>query len=63
MNEQNIDRRNFDVVSISQPGKAKKKNYVQNAMFLAGIEKTSGQFVKVFADIIRTKTGGKGALK
>ena len=63
MNEQNIDRRNFDVVSLSQPGKTKKKNYIQSAMFLNGIEKTSGQFVKVFADIIRTKTGGKGALK
>jgi hypothetical protein len=52
MNNQNADKRNYDVASISRPGKQKRANYVQNALHIDSKKlQTSGRFIKVFSDI------------
>ncbi|MFC1568151.1 hypothetical protein ACFL37_00450 [Candidatus Margulisiibacteriota bacterium] len=50
MNQQ-VDKRNYDVASIGQPGK-KRANYVQDALHIdrSKIARTS-QFIKVFSDM------------
>jgi len=64
MNERQIDRRNYDVASISRPGKEKRANYVKDALH---IEKdkisTSGNFIKVFSDIFLKKEAGPKAYR
>ncbi|MFH1542228.1 MAG: hypothetical protein ABIE84_03965 [bacterium] len=55
MNQQ-LDKNNFDVVSISQPGKTKRSNHIQNALTLDPKRmKQSGQFVKIFSDMFLKK--------
>ena len=59
----NNDRNNYDVASISQPGKDKRANFVRNALQIEKKSlKTSGQFVKVFADMFLRKEAGNKAI-
>lgn len=59
MSHENPDKRNFDVVSVSRSGKAKRANYIQDAL---QIEKekiaSSGKFIKIFADVFLKKEAG-----
>ncbi len=61
-NRENVNKRNFDVASISRPGRTKRANYIQEALF---IEKekisTSGKFIKVFSDIFLKREAGNKA--
>ncbi len=54
-----VDKRNYDIASISHPGKEKRTNHVQDALH---IEKASiqvpGQFVRIFADMFLKKEAG-----
>ena len=54
-----VDRNNYDVVSISQPGKDKRTNTVQYALEYdyTKVERP-GSFVSVFADMFLRKEGG-----
>ncbi|MDD5382355.1 MAG: hypothetical protein PHH60_01730 [Candidatus Margulisbacteria bacterium] len=57
--EKNINKSNYDVVSLSQPGKAKRANYVQDATFISKDSiSVSGKFIRVFADIFLKKEAG-----
>lgn len=57
-----VDKRNYDVVSISQPGKEKRANHVQSALeYDYKKVETPGQFVKVFADMFLKKEVGNKA--
>lgn len=62
MNQQNVDKRNYDVVSINRPGKTKRANYVQDALH---IEKSrtsvAGSFIKVFSDVFLKREAGHKA--
>lgn len=60
MENENIDKRNYDVVSISSPHKAKRSNYIQDATSTAKVEKPAGSFVRVFADIWLRHEAGRG---
>ncbi|OGB87118.1 hypothetical protein A3H09_00290 [Candidatus Falkowbacteria bacterium RIFCSPLOWO2_12_FULL_45_13] len=58
-----VDKSNYDVVSISQQGKAKRANYVQDAMHIERERVASpSQFVKVFSDIFLKREAGKKAI-
>lgn len=58
MNEQ-VDKRNYDIASISRPGKEKRANYVQDALQIdRDRAQLPGQFVKIFADIFLKKEAG-----
>ncbi|MBN2058138.1 MAG: hypothetical protein JW782_05035 [Candidatus Saganbacteria bacterium] len=60
MNERNVDKRNFDVASISRPGRANRTNYIQNALQVDRSKlPATGQFFDVLADMILTRTAGK----
>lgn len=64
MNEQYVDKTNYDVASISRPGKEKRANYVQDALH---IEKekihTPGKFIKVFSDMFLKKEARASAYR
>jgi hypothetical protein len=49
----------YDVASITRKGQEKRANFVQNANQMNRVEKTSGQFVRVFADIFLKHEAGK----
>jgi hypothetical protein len=51
MSNQNFDKSRYDVVSLNRKGSEKKANYVQDAYHMSKTQKSSGQFVRVFADI------------
>lgn len=52
MKDQAVDKRNFDVASISRKGQAKRSNYVQDALHIDRSKiKQTGQFIKVFSDM------------
>lgn len=60
MSEQNVDKRNFDVASISRPGRANRTNYIQDALQVDRSNlPATGQFIKVFADMFLTRTASK----
>lgn len=59
MDNQNKNSRNYDIVSISRANSPKKAHYVQDALHIEKQQKTSGQFVKVFADIFLKHEAGK----
>jgi len=63
MSGQQLDRNNYDVASISQPGKDKRTNTVQFALEYdyTKVERP-GSFVKVFADMFLRKEGGTNRL-
>ena len=59
MNRENPDKRNFDVASISRSGKAKRANYVQDALQIDKAKvASSGNFIKVFADVFLKREAG-----
>lgn len=41
----------YDVVSVSRQGTEKKANYIQHAHQMSAAQQTTGQFVRVFADM------------
>jgi hypothetical protein len=56
-----VDKRNYDVASISRPGKTKRANYIQDALHIekSKISQTS-QFIKVFSDMfLKRETSNK----
>ena len=56
MKEQNLDRRNYDVVSLSRTGKAKRSNYVQPALEMDPKSITKpGKFIAVFSNMFKTR--------
>lgn len=59
MNEQQVDKRNYDVASISRKGKEKRANYIQDALHIdkSKISSTS-QFIEVFSDIFLKREAG-----
>ncbi|MFH1576189.1 MAG: hypothetical protein ABID35_01450 [Candidatus Margulisiibacteriota bacterium] len=60
MTQQPVDKRNYDVALISRPGQEKRATFVQDALHIekSRIE-SSGQFISVFANMFRNKTGHK----
>lgn len=59
MNRENVDKRNYDVASISRPGKTKRSNYVQDALHVERSKISStGSFIKVFSDIFLKREAG-----
>ncbi|OGB89846.1 hypothetical protein A2625_05290 [candidate division WOR-1 bacterium RIFCSPHIGHO2_01_FULL_53_15] len=59
MSNEKTDRNNYDIASISHLGQEKRTNHVQSALQMDKVEKSSGQFVKVFADIFLKHEAGK----
>jgi hypothetical protein len=54
--EQTIDRRNYDIVSLNRQGREKRESYVQDALRIDPLKvKMAGTFVKVFADMFLKK--------
>ena len=45
----------YDVVSLTRSGQEKRANYASLALHMARQPKTSGQFVRVFADVFLKK--------
>jgi hypothetical protein len=64
MNEQQIDRTNYDVASISRPGREKRTNYVQDALHIEK-EKINapGKFIKVFSDMFLKREAGAASYR
>jgi len=59
MNQTKQDKNQYDVASISRTGSEKRANYIQDALHTSKPHKTSGQFVKVFADMFLKHEAGK----
>lgn len=59
MSAENFNKNNYDVVSISKANQAKRSNYVQDALYIGKQQKSSGQFVRVFADIFLKHEAGR----
>jgi hypothetical protein len=50
---------NFDVASISRPGKTKRSNYIQDAMLIERSKiKNTARFIKVFSDMFLKREAG-----
>ena len=59
MNRENVDRKNYDVISISRSGKAKRSNYIQDALQIDKAKiSAAGNFIKVFADVFLKREAG-----
>jgi hypothetical protein len=55
----NRENSNFDVASISRPGKAKRSNYIQDAMLIDKSKtRNTAKFIKVFADMFLKREAG-----
>lgn len=62
MTEGQVDKRNFDVASITRKGKEKRENFVQHALRMDPAQmKIAGSFVKVFSDMFLKKEVGPSA--
>ncbi|MBU1026142.1 MAG: hypothetical protein KKA31_00260 [Candidatus Margulisbacteria bacterium] len=49
----------YDVASISRPGKSKRSNFVQEALYIDKTRiQTAGKFIKVFSDIFLKREAG-----
>ncbi len=61
MNGEYVDKNNYDVVSISRPGKEKRTNYIHDAQHIDKSQVTvQGKFIRVFADIfLKKEASGK----
>ena len=59
MSRENQDRNQYDVVSVSRAGSEKRANYIQDALHISKQNKSSGQFVEVFANIFLKHEAGK----
>jgi hypothetical protein len=57
MSNQAPNKNQYDVASISRHGSDKRANYIQDAMQISKQYKTSGNFVRVFADIFLKHEG------
>lgn len=55
----NDQAKQYDIVSVNRKGSDKRANYIQDAGQMDKVEKTSGQFVRVFADIFLKHEAGK----
>ena len=53
----------YDVASITRKGQEKRANYVQDAMSLEKQAKTTGNFVKVMADIFLKLEASEGSYR
>ncbi len=49
----------YDVASISRTGSEKRANYIQDALHISKQQKSTGNFVKVFADIFLKHEAGR----
>jgi hypothetical protein len=59
MDNQNVDKKNYDIASISRPGKTKRANYIQDALHVSKEKiETSGKFIRVFADVFLKREAG-----
>jgi hypothetical protein len=56
---EDVIKNQYDVVSITRKGQEKRANYVQDALQMNKEQKTSGQFVRVLADIFLKYEAGK----
>ncbi|MFH1347546.1 MAG: hypothetical protein ABIH22_02540 [Candidatus Margulisiibacteriota bacterium] len=62
MNEQ-VDKRNYDVASISQVGREKRANHVRHAnIFDSSKLKISGNFIDILSNKFLSKKRGPRAL-
>lgn len=61
MSDAKPDRNNYDIVSISRAGQEKRTNHVRQALFMEKSQKTTGQFVRVFADIFLKHEANKAS--
>ncbi len=59
MSNDNFDKYKYDSVSVSRKGSEKKANYVKDGYHMEESEKSTGQFVRVFSDIILKHSGKK----
>jgi hypothetical protein len=60
MEEKRVDQNNYDAVSISQPGRTKRANHIQPALYIESsrIERP-GRFIDLFADMFRCENVAK----
>jgi hypothetical protein len=58
MNDQ-PNKNQYDVASISRVGQEKRANYIQDAQRMSKQQQPTGQFVKVFADIFLKHEAGR----
>jgi len=61
MDRDNVDKRKYDVVSISRTGSSKRTNYIQNIDAMSHQQVPAGQFVRVFSDIFLKREAGRRA--
>ena len=59
MSQDNRNKNQYDVVSISRVGSEKKANYIQDALHIGKQHTIAGQFVRVFADVFLKHEAGK----
>jgi hypothetical protein len=52
-------KQQYDVVSLTRAGQKKRANYVQNSLHMSKAQSSTGQFVRVFADIFLKHEAGK----
>ena len=48
---QEHNKNQYDIISVSRAGSEKRANFIQNANHIEKQLKSSGQFVRVFADV------------
>ena len=52
-------KQQYDIVSLTRTGEEKRTNYVQHSTHMSKTQKSTGQFVRVFADIFLKHEAGK----
>ena len=52
-------KQQYDIVSLTRTGQEKRTNFVSSAAHMSKAEKSTGQFVRVFADIFLKHEAGK----
>lgn len=58
MVHEETNKNQYDIASISHKGHEKRTNYVQHANQMNKVQQSSGQFVRVFADIFLKHEAG-----
>ena len=57
--EHQVDKRNYDVASISRKGQERRANYIQDALHIDKSKiNSNNQFIKVFSDIFLKREAG-----
>lgn len=60
MSDQELNRSQYDIVSLTRAGQDKRANFIQKADHISRNQKPQGSsFVRVFADIWLSQTAGK----